>query len=462
MNRILPFALLALMAPAALAQAPATMAHQGYLLNGGAPANGTYTLAFRLFTAASGGTQVWTETQSGLAVTDGVYGVTLGTVTPLTDVYFAQPLWLEVQVGATVLTPRTRLAGVPYARTLSAPAQVVGAPAAPVSVLYVEHQTASGEGSAVYGSTASPDGQGVTGRATAPSGLSIGVYGLSQSTAGFGVYGSAEATTGTTYGVWGINHSTSGTGVYGRAAATTGTTKGVWGTAATQNGRGVLGEAHWAGVGFGTPVGVYGYATAADPSASPIGIYGEAPSTGYAGYFEGEVIVFGVLSKAGGSFEIDHPLDPEHRILRHSFVESPDMMNVYNGNTTTDARGYATVVLPEWFEALNRDFRYQLTTIGSFSRAMVAEEIEGNRFVIRTEEPGVRVSWQVTGIRHDAWANENRIVVEEDKRPEHRGLYLHPAAFGLPRERGVNSPPEQEASPAREAALPVAPEVRGR
>jgi hypothetical protein len=79
----------------------------------------------------------------------------------------------------------------------------------------------------------------------------------------------------------------------------------------------------------------------------------------------------------------------------------------------------------------------------------VAEEVRGNRFVIRTSAPGIRVSWQVTGIRQDAWANENRIIVEEEKAAEDRGLYLHPAAFGLPRERGVDYDGERDAERAR-------------
>jgi hypothetical protein len=128
-----------------------------------------------------------------------------------------------------------------------------------------------------------------------------------------------------------------------------------------------------------------------------------------------ELRVPGNLSKGGGSFKIDHPLDPANQYLSHSFVESPDMMNIYNGAVTTDKRGLATVTLPDYFEALNRDFRYQLTPIGQFAQAIVAEKINGNRFVIKTSKPGVEVSWQVTGIRHDAYANEHRIQVEQQK-----------------------------------------------
>ena len=87
--------------------------------------------------------------------------------------------------------------------------------------------------------------------------------------------------------------------------------------------------------------------------------------------------------------------------------------------------------------ALNRDFRYQLTVIGTFAQAIVAEKMRGNRFVIGTDQPNVEVSWQVTGIRQDRWANENRIVVEEDKPIEERGFYLHPRLYGQPAERSI-------------------------
>ena len=134
----------------------------------------------------------------------------------------------------------------------------------------------------------------------------------------------------------------------------------------------------------------------------------------------GNLVVTGTVSKGGGAFRIDHPLDPQNKYLYHSFVESPDMMNVYNGNTTTDERGEAVVTLPDYFDALNRDFRYQLTVIGQFAQAIVGEEIKGNSFVIRTDKPGVKVSWQVTGIRKDKFANENRIQVEVEKTEQER------------------------------------------
>jgi hypothetical protein len=143
----------------------------------------------------------------------------------------------------------------------------------------------------------------------------------------------------------------------------------------------------------------------------------------------GNLSVGGTLSKGAGSFKIDHPLDPEHKFLYHSFVESPDMMNIYNGNATLNAKGEAWVTMPDWFEALNQDFRYQLTCIGRFMPVYIAKEIKGNRFKIAGGRPNGKISWQVTGIRHDAFANEHRIPVEEVKSESEQGTYLHPSAF---------------------------------
>jgi hypothetical protein len=161
------------------------------------------------------------------------------------------------------------------------------------------------------------------------------------------------------------------------------------------------------------------------------GIYAYPGTNGsYAGWFEGDVEVSGNISKSGGSFKIDDPIDPENKYLYHSFVESPDMKNVYDGVVVTDGSGAATVTLPDYFQALNSDFRYQLTTIGQQAQAWIATEISGNRFTIRTDHGNVKVSWQVTGIRQDAWANAHRIPNEVEKNDVEKGHYIHPELFG--------------------------------
>jgi hypothetical protein len=160
--------------------------------------------------------------------------------------------------------------------------------------------------------------------------------------------------------------------------------------------------------------------------------------------FDGDVSVSGSLSKGSGEFKIDHPLDPENKYLSHSFVESPDMMNIYNGNIVTDAEGEAIVELPHYFEALNRDPRCQLTVIGSPANAYVLQEVQDNTFSIKTSEVGVKVSWQVTGIRQDAFAKQHPIIVEEEKAVADRGRYLHPEAFGKPRSLALDAPAGQQ------------------
>ena len=240
------------------------------------------------------------------------------------------------------------------------------------------------------------------------------------------------------------------------------TNSGVSGTSVS--GYGVSGIAD-----SGDGIGVYGTNLAEDSIAlegfsntgSSIGVVATAPyaivasGSSLAGEFLGNVEVEGSVSKDGGNFKIDHPLDPANKYLYHSFVESPDMMNIYNGNVITDANGDAVVTLPDWFEALNKDFRYQLTVLGQFAQAVVSSEVANHQFAIKTDKPNVKVSWQVTGIRHDAWANAHRIPVEEAKSAKERGFYRHPELYNAPAEKSVawalhpNVMKQMKAAPAK-------------
>ena len=166
--------------------------------------------------------------------------------------------------------------------------------------------------------------------------------------------------------------------------------------------------AHFAGMGW----------TLIDGTAGPTNLQSDLNVTGW-------------FSKGAGSFKIDDPLDPANKYLLHSFVESPDMMDVYNGTVRTDRLGLATVQLPSYFQALNGDYRYQLTVIGRFAQAIVNREIRNNAFEIRTNKPEVKVSWQVTGIRRDAYARANRLQVEQPKTGAEQGHYLHPELYEI-------------------------------
>ena len=143
------------------------------------------------------------------------------------------------------------------------------------------------------------------------------------------------------------------------------------------------------------------------------------------------------------------------------------MKNVYDGVIVLDNKGKAEIELPNWFGILNKDFRYQLTAIGAPGPNLyIAEEISdmatttntkysssksssnknknknknnNTRFKIAGGTSGMKVSWQVTGIRKDPWANANRIQVEEDKSDKERGYYLHPDLYGQPEEKGISN-----------------------
>jgi hypothetical protein len=149
--------------------------------------------------------------------------------------------------------------------------------------------------------------------------------------------------------------------------------------------------------------------------------------------YVGTVYADNLVTYGYKQFRIDHPLDPANKMLHHWSIESSELKNIYDGIATLDARGTAVVAMPNWFEALNGSFRYQLTAIGApGANLFIAEEIANGRFKIAGGTANMKVSWQVTGIRHDAGARQRASVVEEDKPASDRGKYLDPAAFGQP------------------------------
>ena len=329
----------------------------------------------------------------------------------------------------------------------------------------------------------SADGYGVYAHSTG----NDGVRGLSDSVNGNGIVGEADGGT-SAYGVWGM--STQGDGVFGSSSTGVGVaafsgssygilgihdsisnvnvgpfaTPGIWGDSGQGNGvMGTSGASGGAGVVGYHPanVGVLGYTN------TGYGIYGVSTSgSGYAGYFQGRMTVTGTKS-----FQIDHPLDPENKTLTHYCAEGPEPQNIYNGIVTTDAQGFGRVQLPDYFDAINRDFRYQLTVIDDsddFVLAKVVRPIEANEFVVRTSRPNVMVSWEVKGIRNDRWVRMYGCPVEEAKTDSQRGKYLAPEAYGLPLEMGIRVVAENtsetrsddlaaELPPAAKDAAPLAP-----
>ncbi|PCJ88092.1 MAG: hypothetical protein COA57_03800 [Flavobacteriales bacterium] len=171
-----------------------------------------------------------------------------------------------------------------------------------------------------------------------------------------------------------------------------------------------------------------------------LGVRGEAPMDAsggpYAGYFVGRIYADDATA-AVKAFMIDHPADPANKFLMHSSVESPDMMTIYNGIVITDANGDVNIQLPDYFNVLNKDFKYNLTVIGQFAQAIVSKEIENNQFEIKTDKPNVKVSWMVTGIRKDPVAEQYRIRPVVEKEGKEIGKYLHPELYGKEKEKKI-------------------------
>lgn len=345
---------------------------------------------------------------------------------------------------------------------------------------------ATGTGTGVRGDSASNigvDGRGgfagVQGEGTSYGGIfqgdasgSYGMYASGGATGAYatgatrGVYASGDTGVyggGSAFGVVGNATASASSGVYGSAPGS-GAAKGVWGHGGQYA---VFGDAGYtAGVrGDSGYVGLWGEAPtyganiiSTGTSGQTFGVYAKCNSAaGFAVYAAGNVAVAGTLSKSAGSFRIDHPLDPERRWLSHSFVESPDMMNVYNGNVVLGKDGTAGVELPAYFEVLNREFRYQLTCIGGHAPVYVAEEVDGNRFAIAGGMPGLKVSWQVTGIRQDDYAKAHPIVVDTPKAKTEVGtrMFVPAGSSAKSMQLGPTAPPVGGAVPAVPAAVPA-------
>ena len=154
----------------------------------------------------------------------------------------------------------------------------------------------------------------------------------------------------------------------------------------------------------------------------------------------GKVVVDGDFTVLGvKAFTMDHPLDPENKLLMHVAAESNEVINFYSGNITTDASGKATVSLPDYFEAINKDYRYQLTVVGgTFAQAIISKEVSNNKFEIATNQPNVKVSWEVKGVRNDNRMKKNPFVAEQLKTPTQKGKYYDPASYNLPESRGIS------------------------
>lgn len=314
------------------------------------------------------------------------------------------------------------------------PAVIVGSTtSANVLAVGVQGQSASTVGRGVMGISSAATGQAYGGYFRALSNQGIGIYALSQaltgatsgirgqaaSTQGIGLLGFATSATGSTTGILGQAFSTSGTGAFGLAGATSGETNGVYGEARSPEGAGVYGAA------------------LADNGVN-YGVYGETLSLvdGFGVYSVGDSAATGLKL-----FQIDHPHDPANRMLNHFSAEGPEPYLIYRGTAVLDGNGTAVVQLPSYFQTINRDPHYQLTPIGAPASLYVAQEVVNNQFVIAGGQAGMKVSWTVTGVRHDPYVQRYGAAVETMKPAWQRGKFLHPELYGQGRDRALRRRP---------------------
>tara|TARA_R110002072_G_scaffold42064_6_gene117662 strand:+ start:7652 stop:9151 length:1500 start_codon:yes stop_codon:yes gene_type:complete len=486
MNRFLSFAVgglsaIGLCAPMAAAQSTA-FTYQGSLQRDGSPANGLHNIRFRVFDDLVHGAP---DTQIGPVITipnvmvvDGLFSLELDLGSEVLASTEERYLRIDVQAvgdgGYLRMDPRQRISATP--RAVSAfSSQVTHGLDLPINangnnddlnefdaLFSIGHFGSTGTAIRGQGRTSGVVGfiPGIT--QFSPSDIGTGVVGISRTT---GVFGTAQDGRGVIgksingsggffetrsdsnieYGLHARTNSLASAGLFemddvtalnpaliGRTASTRSSAVAVLGLIESAS----PGNSSTAVRGQNNGTGALGIGVWGSHAGDGWGVYGSSV-TGLAGRFSGDVTVSGTLSKSGGSFRIDHPLDPEGMYLSHSFVESPDMKNIYDGVVTLDNEGRGVVTMPGYFDALNQEFRYQLTCVGGYAPVYIGEEIAGQRFVIAGGHAGLKVSWQVTGVRCDAWANQNRIKVEEEKSSEDQGYYINPEAFGKGKEMGI-------------------------
>ncbi|MFO7637827.1 MAG: hypothetical protein R6X14_00760 [bacterium] len=395
---------------------PRMLSYQGRLTDTlGIPVpDGEHSVVFRLYSTASGGSDFWNETRS-VTTRDGLFAVLLGTVRTLRWMPDDGAVYLGMAVGGGAeLVPRLRIVSAAYAYKADTASYALASPAVADnawsrsspsdSVLYTVNQLGivrGGAGNALHGDNASKSTHINLGTAS-----TTGASGLNRTcvTVSGGRNNSARN-----------DYATIGGGRQNNAGGPDATVPGGYGNWAS-------GSSSFA---CGNGTGAYG---ANSFTANLISIVGESFSNSAA--FNSQHATasnqtrVGALSKASGTFTIDHPLDPHGRILNHYFIEGPEMRNIYDGEARLDESGRAVVNLPDYFDALNRNPRVQLTGVGS-SDVHLAEKVSGNRFVIGGT-PGIEVYWQVTGERQDVSAEATRrmMPVEQPKTGELAGTML--------------------------------------
>jgi hypothetical protein len=407
--------------------AQTSITYQGFLKQNGSPANGTFNMAFRLFAVETGGTALQSSPASGTFAVNVQNGLFTQEISFNASRFTGADRWLEIAVNGTTLSPRIKLNSAPYSifsqrtRGISVDGENVGiGTTEPLARLHVMGEVRS-DGST--GGILSAHNPNNTQSAVSLSWLNdvarirVGGTGAGASS-GLDIQGPGNVSL---MRILGDGRVAIGTQNPTRRleVRTSEITAGYFETTAP----------------FRT--GVQGHA----PNGH--GVVGSTASSDRSGVFcDGRFTATGTKS-----FSIDHPFDPENKYLIHYCTEGPEPQNVYNGVVRTGVDGYAWIQLPDYFEEVNRDFRYQLTVVDEdeeFALAKVTKKMVGNRFQIRTNRPNVEVCWEVKAVRNDLFVRRHGAPVEVDK-PEHeRGKYQQPELYDQPKEKGVHYYQEHE------------------
>ncbi len=397
-----------------------SISYQGVLTENGKVVTGTRDMTFKLFSDMTCTSQIGSDiVNTGVSIQDGLFTTTLDVDH---SVFNGQALWIQTVVSGQTIGC-TEILPAPYALNLVPGAEIDTDSVS--SIFRAINQNTAERTRALYGKVYSTvdDTAAVYGHSAGASGETYGVYGKSDTAAdgAAGVYGTSTYTdtTAKVYGVYGYVNAPNGRAVQAVNDATSGQGRAIYGKnySIADGAQAIYGHA---GGTSGETVGVYGKTDSPDG----YGIYAENTQGGESAYFDGGVIITGTVNITGSleatgskNFLIPHPLDPENSYLRHAAVEAPEMLNVYNGSIVLDANGTAVVNLPDYFEALNTNFRYQLTPVGMPAPDLhIASEITNNQFTIAGGPPNLQVSWEVTGVRNDAWARTNPLEVEVSQR----------------------------------------------
>jgi hypothetical protein len=197
--------------------------------------------------------------------------------------------------------------------------------------------------------------------------------------------------------------------------------------------------------GFSYPAAIWGIGV--EGTGGWYGVRGVALD-GWAGVYGDDnagAALYGVYSNGdfGGSgakyFVIDHPLDPENKILRHFNTESDEPLLFYRGKVNLDQNGEAVIELPEYVAAINRDFTYNVTPMGPTTQVYISKEFDGNSFSVAGGSPGVKISWMLTGTRNDEYMKQNpdKLEVEIEKTGKVAGKYIRPELYGVDASQGA-------------------------